>query len=630
MPGTLPRFIRGGAALLAAATLCPLAAGQFTTYEDRTSLGINDAAITPDGRYLVARDNGAGTETYVVDLASGQRVARFMAGSASIAEGPANDAVVVSNSRAVTIGSEVSVIDLTTPLPTLISSIRAGLRPRDLAMDAMEQRVIVRGGDGTYVIELATGTVELFSPSAIQGVAELGNDMAAASADHGVTLSYDPSTDTTGILVVEFDPASGGGPRVVLDTSVTQPLANRPMDLAISPDGQYVTVRSEDELAVVRLDGGNTAVERTFNSFNGTVVPFGDTAFDTVVSNNEVWASFTINDGSTSDGSLNIQDLASGFTWFAFLSGTPRDLEITPDGNTLLVHTGTRIYEFDLASLPVGFAGLPNTNNRPVVATHSGLLAGLDSVVCTNTHAAVISPDSGSTNIRVYDLTTDTRPERIFGTTIPGWPVDVDISKDGNWIVAASINHSLVFDVRTLEVRLSEPANVGGDFTWCDGVVVHPDHAATFGVGGFNSNQGWLRAHDLVSRETLSCRSNPNSTGAIGELFVLGSTRASENDLGLRARFLPPSSVGLFILGDASQLTPLGAGNACVAGNLFRAPVQVTDADGAVAFDLDTGAFPVVGGGFIAGSTWFAQFVHRDTPAAGGFNFSNASQLEFH
>ena len=76
-------------------------------------------------------------------------------------------------------------------------------------------------------------------------------------------------------------------------------------------------------------------------------------------------------------------------------------------------------------------------------------------------------------------------------------------------------------------------------------------------------------------------------------------------------------------------MSPLGGGLLCVGGNLLRLGIQITSGSGTAVEAIDITQLPPVGGGIVPGSTWYAQFVHRDTPMAGGFNFTSASALLF-
>ena len=163
---------------------------------------------------------------------------------------------------------------------------------------------------------------------------------------------------------------------------------------------------------------------------------------------------------------------------------------------------------------------------------------------------------------------------------------------------------------------------------WSDGAAVHPQQMIVGGIATVNAI-GWADAVDLVSRENLSCNSLPNSTGSTGDLFALGSTRIAENDLILNARFVPSGAIGAFFLGSGTNQLPLGGGILCVGGTILRLPVVIASAEGVVSFPLDLNNLPPAGAGIVVGSTWFAQFAHRELPSAGNFNYTNASSLLF-
>lgn len=620
------------------------ALAQYTSYEAVTELGIDDAAITPDGRYAVFRENLIETVTYIIDLSTGDEVFRAEstltpdcpngASGPCAGVGPCNDAVEVTNERAITLGMMVKVIDLTATPPVEIAEHDLGIIPRDVAITSDGRYAIVRGGTGvrggSYVIELGTGAIVLTNPSTNREFfRQLGNDLAAADSFHGVTLAYDESSAETEVLVVELDPAAGGGPQVVLDTALApNGLSGDPMDVAMSPDGQYAAVRSNDEVAVVRLDGVNSTVVRTFSAFPGSVLPFGDVAMDTIVANDEVWASISVADGVTSDGYLNVQNFATGQNWFAFLDGVPRDLVLTPSGEKLMVHTGERVYAFDLSNLPTT-AGLNNSNNRQMLASQSGILAGIDSIAVTEDRAIVMAPIAAGSRIRIYDLAQGIQPLQLLATTFPSQPIDVDITSDGSFAIAVMQEGYIVVDLRTLEevVRVERTYTNPG-YPWSDGAAIHPKHAAAFGIVQ-PVFDGWSDTIDLVSRESTYCESLPNSTGETADLFALGSTRVSENDLVLHAQNLPPNAFGFFILADSTSSVSMGAGIRCVDGTLINLPVVETSPTGDVAFSVDLTSLGAAGSGVIAGSTWNTQLLHRDLPSAGGFNYSNASSLLF-
>ncbi len=643
-PSRTASFALAQLALVAGATAAP----QYTSFSTEVTpslgddVGVDDVAITPDGRYAVYRDVAIQTNTRIVDLASGEYVLELQSGlgpdcpgPGSIpCSGPCNDALEVTNERAISLGQQVKIIDLTAQPPVEIASLDCGIWPRDVALSDDGSTAIIRGGrgisGGTYVVDMNTGSILLFSPSEPRAVGQqLGSDLAAADDFHGVTLAWDGGNVETDVLVVEFDPAGGGGPQVVLDTAATAGFLGDPMDVAMSPDGQFATVRTSEQVAVFRLDGTNTALVRTFDSFPGGTLPFGTTTTDTIVSTNTLWATITIADGVTSDGYLNIQNIQTGQNWFAFLDGSPRDLLLTPDNESLLVHTGQKIYRFNLANLP-GSPALNTTTFRPFPASAAGILAGIDSVAATNERAVVMAPvGTNDTRVRIYDLTQGVTPNFVFGTVLSGRPVDVDIAVDGSYAMLVTQQSYMIFDLRTGEERLRvERTFPFAGWPWSDGAAIHPKHAV---AGGHKDPAfvSWFDTIDLVSREDLSCNSLPNSTGVTGDLFALGSSRVDENDLTLNARFLPPNAAGLFFLASGTNSVPLGGGIICIGGTVLRLPIVFASAEGAVSYDLDLTALPPAGAGIVAGTTWYTQLAHRDLPSAGAFNYTNASSILF-
>jgi hypothetical protein len=75
-------------------------------------LEVDDADITPDGRYIVARINTASTSARVYDAATGAELATYE-NHMGVVSGAARDAVEVTNDRAVVIGNISQIIDLT-------------------------------------------------------------------------------------------------------------------------------------------------------------------------------------------------------------------------------------------------------------------------------------------------------------------------------------------------------------------------------------------------------------------------------------------------------------------------------------------------------------------------------------
>ena len=126
--------------------------GQFVLEDDvvgqhlQQILGIDDAEFTPDGRYLVARDNTSATSARIYDAATGAFVTAVFPSVQGSFSGVAQDAVVTTNDVAVVSGSRLMFLDLTQPTIPLLADYDVGDEPRDLALTPDGSLVVVRGG----------------------------------------------------------------------------------------------------------------------------------------------------------------------------------------------------------------------------------------------------------------------------------------------------------------------------------------------------------------------------------------------------------------------------------------------------------------------------------------------------
>ncbi len=132
----------------------------------------------------------------------------------------------------------------------------------------------------------------------------------------------------------------------------------------------------------------------------------------------------------------------------------------------------------------------------------------------------------------------------------------------------------------------------------------------------------------------------PNSVGSTGQLSMLGSITASENDFVLRTRGLPQNVLGLYLNSQtlAAPFMPAGsAGNLCLGGQIGRysAPSQVgfSGIAAEINLQLDLSATPTPLGFVMvtAGEEWTFQLWYRDATPAGDAtsNFSNAITITF-
>jgi hypothetical protein len=123
---------------------------------------------------------------------------------------------------------------------------------------------------------------------------------------------------------------------------------------------------------------------------------------------------------------------------------------------------------------------------------------------------------------------------------------------------------------------------------------------------------------------------NSSAQGAL--LWSTGSTKASTDDLALRATQLPPSGgIGLAVAGSQQQAAgagiPFQDGLLCVGGTLWRYPAQTFT--GSI---VQTSVVGASNGLITAGSTWNFQVWYRDVVGACGGstgNLSNALQVAF-
>ncbi len=126
------------------------------------------------------------------------------------------------------------------------------------------------------------------------------------------------------------------------------------------------------------------------------------------------------------------------------------------------------------------------------------------------------------------------------------------------------------------------------------------------------------------------CVSRPNSTGQASTIHSSGSKSASNNDLELIARDVPPLQAGLFFFGERQISLPFGDGVLCVGAGttgLERLPLTVSGGGGRLRHTVDMRSLPALGL-LNPGSTWNFQAWFRDTLAGGGhFNLSDGLTL---
>ncbi|MEM6570058.1 MAG: VCBS repeat-containing protein [Planctomycetota bacterium] len=172
------------------------------------------------------------------------------------------------------------------------------------------------------------------------------------------------------------------------------------------------------------------------------------------------------------------------------------------------------------------------------------------------------------------------------------------------------------------------------NFVDCNGNGVHDPVEIAAGAATDLDRNGVLDDCEAIGQRYCA-PAVPNTTGAPGELLVLGSLDVVQNDALLGARSLPAQSAGLFL----TSLTPgfvfpvsNSVGALCVAGAIGRfvgpGQIQVTDAAGTATLKIDLQLLPTPTGpvAVTPGSTWHFTFWHRDT---NGSNFTDAVAATF-
>ncbi len=156
------------------------------------------------------------------------------------------------------------------------------------------------------------------------------------------------------------------------------------------------------------------------------------------------------------------------------------------------------------------------------------------------------------------------------------------------------------------------------------------DFAAS-GFEGVITSTGFIHADLDCPLVSPYCVSATNSIGTQARINIIRRPSVSENDLSLRALFLPGNRPGLFFSGPDQIQAPFGDGFQCVGGQVFRLPVVVSNAVGQAVQALDVTLPPSPAGRILPGSTWNFQFWYRDPggPGGSGFNLTDAASVFF-
>lgn len=637
------------AALVAVSTTEPLLA-QEVVFEEigrffALPIGVDDVEITPDGRFAVARDNTALTTARVYDLENPGPPVTFMTG-VGLPGGPCQDGVAVTNERAVVIGSQVYIIDLTQAGFSLLLNQNIGQDPRDVVVTPDGTKAVVRGGDGatggTYIFDLASATQLAFQPGDIGNffspLHDWSVDTVVADDQHAVSLSIVPpfTSPTTRITIWDLQPAGGGAPVIAFETGPGTDLEGAPHDLAMAPDGQTVAVRSVNQIARLNLAQAGSGIQWVREPFGGAG-PFSGSVIDSIEVTNDAVVTISRTSGASSVAQVDLfDDQGNPSVGVIQNPGDPHDLAVTPDGTQAVVRTSTGVQLWDLTNLSSGGTAtmVAPLSQRIFAAGLTGFQAGLDSIVATDTRViAMASTNANEARLRVFDITGDIL-DGMLTTTLDSGTLDLEITPDETKAVGVGTLDVVVIDLIGNAAVLSHTIMPGtGGFSWCDGVTVNNDTAIAFGtfepLSTFTEG-GWFTQIDLFNQPVRFCGSTVNSTGEAAILGVTGSADEIDNNLRLVAGSLPSGEFGVFFYGDQMTSVPFGSGNNCIAGQVAQFGVLTSTANGTVELTVDNTSLPAGGGALAAGSSWSFQYLFRDRNAGGPqFNLSDAVTITF-
>jgi len=135
------------------------------------------------------------------------------------------------------------------------------------------------------------------------------------------------------------------------------------------------------------------------------------------------------------------------------------------------------------------------------------------------------------------------------------------------------------------------------------------------------------------------CEAVPNSTGETGTISAVGSDDASDNNVRLIARNLPPGQFGIFVTSQGFVNIPMAGGSLgtlCIADpgiGRYQGPGQILNTGGngvfSLAIDLTNHPTSTQFVNVTAGDNWNFQAWHRDFVGSPQSNFTNALRIRF-
>ncbi|MEM6673698.1 MAG: hypothetical protein AAF726_12705 [Planctomycetota bacterium] len=214
------------------------------------------------------------------------------------------------------------------------------------------------------------------------------------------------------------------------------------------------------------------------------------------------------------------------------------------------------------------------------------------------TRDANIVPSTTSAVVRCYVRRVDQE-----------WTELISVGETGQILDQVSEEPVVAGDGRFVCFRTADPDGAIGDGNLVQDVLIRDRGFGTRSAGG------------------TYCVSTPNSSGVPAELSVFGTNKLVDQQLILRAEFLPAGSLGYFLFSE----TPgdvLGFGNGqgrlCLGGQIFRLSnfIQSSGTGGEVTLPLPFAQLPPAAT-LSVGDTWNFQYWFRD--AVAGQATSNTS-----
>ncbi len=622
-----------------------LSAQTILMNHDGTQLGsdllqVDDAEITPDGKYIVSRENRASTAMRIYDAMTGLELQRYHTLGGGSLSGVAQDAIAVTNSRAVMLGHPSRIVDLTNLNAPDVAIMNTGLWPRDLAITPDGTSVAIRGGSsmgtsdpgGLFVFDLATGTQLAHAPGIpmFYGSSQFDVDSVAVT-DRYAAFTSSPQGVETQVTIMDLHPAGGGSPTIAYETGPfgDNHIVGTPHDLTMTPDGNHLVVRSGMAVALFDLTAASPQM-LWVKRLAGNPGPMDYSAMDSVEATNDRIATISRWSVAGFGAQVDVFDMA-GNQRSQVIEGDPHDLAITPNGRRLVVRTHTSVYLYGLEII-AGGPNLSYLDKQDSLGTHTSYGAGYDSVQVTADLAVTTSRVGETTDARVWELGHG-QLKQVAQHIMDARPVDVAIVPSGDKAVVSGFSHVMIVDLVSKGVLLNTQTNTGGGYGWCDGVATNDSTAVVFGSytngqAGSHSFEGWLTVIDLFDEPTVFCATNANSTGETAATHANGSASVASNDLSLVASDLPANAMGSFLYGDGQVSTPFGGGVLCVGGQSGYFSPQTANAEGVAVLGVDSMNLPFGSPGILMGSSRSFQFIFRDG-IAGQINTSAGLEVMF-